>query len=134
MNRQLTFERSEVERLWNHTLQCTEWHLPYKGAGNDPNTKPEPALHWIKDQGTYLMSNGTPGLEIGCNASYATGLGADADWQTVRDICGGDDFCETIPGDAVRAWLQLAEQNNSTKLVLQFDDTSISLTVPKHPA
>lgn len=77
---------------------------------------------WVKDVGTYLGVWDEGALVDAAPAYTLTGLclddkvacvddGArfDAIWEATRDICGGDDFCETgieIPGVPAGAqWL-----------------------------
>lgn len=60
-----------------------------------------PALHFVKDQGAYLMSNGSPRLLNGPETAsskvvYAEGLGPECHPQDLCEACGGDDFVETI--------------------------------------
>ena len=64
-----------------------------------------PALMWVKDAGTYLMSNADP--RPGDDVVYAraeepTGPlldGGGEHYQLTADICGGDDFAEYIALD-----------------------------------
>ena len=66
-----------------------------------------PALHWAKDQGTYLMSNREastlpPVYALGHDPSDSN----SPDWyHRTSLICGGDDFVETIPLEDLRKYL-----------------------------
>ena len=69
----------------------------------DEETNGKPGLWLIKDSGIYLMSNGNPGLpdtETNHNrdsllkVAYAKGYGPLADYDTIRQAVGGDDFTE----------------------------------------
>jgi hypothetical protein len=62
-----------------------------------------PALMWVKDDGTYLMTNvkraegETPTIVRG-RADTVHGPVLDGDqWDLTREICGGDDFAEYLP-------------------------------------
>jgi DUF3085 family protein len=68
-----------------------------------------PALHFVKDEGIYLMSNGSPRDIIGPARDsdlgrsfvvYAKGFNPTADpdvWERSREAVGGDDFVESFP-------------------------------------
>lgn len=63
------------------------------------------AVFLVKDHGLYMMpENGMSGPKTGrvLTLSYAEGFNPDLaefdDWYyELRDVCGGDDFCETLP-------------------------------------
>ncbi|MFK3983083.1 hypothetical protein ACI2K4_22235 [Micromonospora sp. NPDC050397] len=63
-----------------------------------------PALLWVKDDGTYLMSNGIPGLpadptrpDAGHRIVYADGWGSGTRQELGHtDEIGGDDFVEHL--------------------------------------
>ncbi|GHB30914.1 MULTISPECIES: hypothetical protein [Streptomyces] len=65
----------------------------------DGDTGPYPALWWVSDDGTYLMSNGIPakGAEPDDDPRrlvHADGWGPGTDtWE----LLGGDDICEPYP-------------------------------------
>jgi len=89
---ELLFDLREVARLLAHAKTSPESRPLYDeetGAG----------LWWVKDSGTYIMSNGSPALPIGENVVYAEGYDADCDWDELQDICGGDDFGEFLGDD-----------------------------------
>ncbi len=73
---------------------------------------PVPALHWAKDQGTYLMSNREastlpPVYALGHDPSDSNSLGW---YHRTSLICGGDDFVETIPLEDLRDLLPKTHQ------------------------
>lgn len=87
----LRFDLKQVARLLAHAKTSTEHRTIYDevtGAG----------LWWIKDEGTYIMSNGLPALTEN-HVVYAEGFDADCDWDLLRDACGGDDFAEFLGDD-----------------------------------
>lgn len=61
----------------------------------------------VKDHGLYMMSEDggfDPKTQKRLTLSYAEGFDPDRaefdDWyENLREICGGDDFCETIESD-----------------------------------
>lgn len=83
--------------------------MPY-GIG-----KPEPGLLLVKDDGIYLMSNGTPHQEsfpeekTKVHVVYAHTFGPlqgdldsrSAQYDRIREAVGGDDFAEFVPLSAV---------------------------------
>jgi len=110
----LNFKLAAVAELIAHAASCTQ-HSPifadladptvkdgFKKPGDvDPKTVPARLL-LVKDTGVYLMSSGTPGIPHkaggeGQHVVYAEGLGPDADYDTIRDAVGGDDFVEGLP-------------------------------------
>ncbi len=111
---ELRFDLKGVARLLAHAKTSPESRPLYDeetGAG----------LWWIKDSGTYIMSNGSPALPIGENVVYAEGYDADCDWDDLRDACGGDDFAEFLGDDVCEmiarcdgadGWLVIIPQGN----------------------
>ena len=88
---ELLFDLREVSRLLAHSMSCREHRTIYgdvTGAG----------LWWIKDSGTYIMSNGIPVLTEN-HVVYAEGYDPSCDWDELRDVCGGDDFVEFLDND-----------------------------------
>lgn len=85
----LIFDLAEVSANLRHSMACTQWKQTYG------ETTQRVGLWWVKDEGTYLMSNGI-GEDTRPPVAYARGLGADADWDTVQEYCGGDDFAQFI--------------------------------------
>lgn len=92
---ELRFDLREVSRLLAHAKSAPESHTLYgevTGAG----------LWWIKDDGTYIMSNGKPNFRGSDERNvvvYAEGYESGCDWDDLRDACGGDDFCEFLGDD-----------------------------------
>ncbi|MFE7759721.1 hypothetical protein [Streptomyces sp. NPDC057429] len=94
----------------------------------DGDISPSPALWWVSDDGTYLMSNGIPA--DGAKADddprrkvHAEGWGPGTDtWE----LLGGDDICEPYPlceegsaedGDTFLGTLRSALAEGNTDLV-----------------
>lgn len=94
----LQFPLADVIELVAHALSCTEHIESYsQREAGEPGT---PALEWVKDDGTYLMSNGVPCLE-GRDGEinrvvYAEGWGSGTRHAVSRTEVGGDDFVEAI--------------------------------------
>lgn len=129
---ELRFPASAVVELLDHTEAATE----HRGIYGDT---PTPALLWAKDEGTYLLSSGlpempAPGNPARQNVVYAEGLGPDADWSLVQEVCGGDDFVEALRLDDcadVFAGLRAAAATDpSAMLVIELlDDDAMNLSV-----
>lgn len=125
--RLLEFNVSELAPIVDHAASATKQRQTFYEAEND--LTPAKGLFLVKDQGVYIMSNGTnPGdksmSELGLIA-YAKGCHPKVDegwWETAWDICGGDDFCEFIALD----WVQFA-MDAGTKLIIEMSDTEIRL-------
>lgn len=111
MPRTLYFPLAEVAALAEATLASTDWSDSFMDSEDGNRTGP--ALMWVKDDGTYLMSNAeprlakVPGLTDGHvvygRADSPRGTKVDGkDYDLARAICGGDDFAEylTIGPDA----------------------------------
>lgn len=139
MSGTLWFPLAPVTALAQATCVATA----HKASMVDEGAKPGPALWWVKDSGTYLMSNADPMLEGGvlyARAYCATGLlleppqmtdGQDWEdvWDTSRDICGGDDFCEPIAiTGALMAQLRAARNARHNWVVLTSTDDAFTLT------
>jgi len=106
----LTFDKSLLQELIDHAKSSTEWSMGYAAE-----SKPEPALFLVGDEGIYLMSNGKPGLPKDEEAATKQAAGEnffsqkvayanecnpekDGDWyDEKRRIFGGDDGAETLP-------------------------------------
>ncbi|MFE0437251.1 DUF3085 domain-containing protein [Streptomyces nigra] len=100
-----------------------------------------PRLWWVKDDGTYLMSNGQdPTGTRDDNGRlphvvHADGWGPGTD---ARSVLGGDDFRESLDlatpvfedGTTLLGMLREANTQDATRFVLKatFDDTSMELT------
>ena len=88
---ELLFDLKQVARLLAHAKTSPEHREVYgevTGAG----------LWWIKDDGTYLMSNGIPMLKEN-HVVYAKGYESGCDYDSLRSACGGDDFVEFLGDD-----------------------------------
>ncbi len=108
---ELWFPLSQVTVLAEHAMAAPEHSWPdYDRDKPDPVP---PALVWAKDQGTYLLSNGTPRLladpatpEGSSKVVYAVGYERYFDFSYTA--VGGDDFAE---------YISLTEQQNGTSLI-----------------
>lgn len=101
---------------WDDLVDATKWK-----AGATPNehgwvdskdidvSKIPARLDLVKDEGIYLMSNGSPRLlEEGAKRSkvvYGLGFGPDADYDTLVAAVGGDDFAIPLDAEEVRDML-----------------------------
>jgi len=95
----LRFDKKAVQKLIDHSEGSSE-HKPSFGQEDEV-----PAGLWlVKDNGIYLMSNGSDPWPNGKSViAYAQGYEPDADdsWDRCRDAVGGDDFCEFLGMDFV---------------------------------
>ena len=94
----LTFSHKDVIRCVEHALAA-----PNHSMGYGDNSKPRPALFFVKDDGIYVMSNGTPRDAVAppapkCFVAYAKGYDPATGnvWDKCRNAVGGDDFSENI--------------------------------------
>lgn len=87
-------------------------------------------LWWVKDEGTYIMSNGTS--ETRPPVTYAKGLGKDADRDLVESVCGGDDFVEFISYADLQSITQI-EKGRKGWLVISLTRSEMSITVEMSP-
>ncbi|WP_326581639.1 DUF3085 domain-containing protein (plasmid) [Actinacidiphila glaucinigra] len=89
----LQFPLKEILAAAEDAAAAPSHRLPYG------QTDPTPQLWWVKDDGTYLMSNRAYPQkeydrdEVLPNVVYAEGWGRGTD---PRSVLGGDDFCEPI--------------------------------------
>ncbi len=147
MPRELFFPLRPAIALAEHALAATD-HAPLFGQHDAGITNPPPALHWAKDDGTYLLSNGRPRPEGVLYARTADGLelgavdpAADPDrWALVRAeterICGGDDFVEGFDldtDDRLLDALRTALRDGFTHLVLVVSDDTVDLAFDRRP-
>ena len=136
MSGALWFPLAQVTALAQATCVATN----HRAMFDEPTG---PALWWVKDSGTYLMSNADPMLEGGVLYGRAYGPGgllleppADSDgpgwddvWDTSRGICGGDDFCEPIAiNGALMAQLRAARNARHNWVVLTASARRYTLT------
>ncbi|WP_455233589.1 DUF3085 domain-containing protein [Geopseudomonas aromaticivorans] len=149
----LSFPLAEVRRLAEHADQCKEhaptfsqhydrafWKNPaadlsneqvYVNKGEHLDLSKIPAGLWlVKDQGIYLISNGSPRLQAeGSDSSvvvHAKGYNpeCDEDWyDAARSAVGGDDFVEFIPLE----WIEHAEKAGKTALEIVMTETEMAL-------
>ena len=118
---EIIFDLEQVSRQIKHAMSCTEWQQTIG------ETDQRAGLWWVKDSGTYLMSNGINGAARP-EVAYAHGLDADADWGLVQDVCGGDDFAEYIGIDQMPSnigiWL-----NQKGTVHIRFDEFRLEFSI-----
>ena len=94
----LQFLLADVIELVARSLSSADHTEPYSQIeAGEPGV---PALGWVKDDGTYLMSNRVPRLEGRDGETnrvvYAEGWGSGTRSAVSRTEVGGDDFVEPI--------------------------------------
>lgn len=118
---EITFDLQQVAKQIRHAMSCTEWKQTYG------QTDERAGLWWVKDSGTYLMSNGINGAPRP-DVAYADDLGPDAEWDLVQQVCGGDDFAEFIGidemPDSIGLWLDRAGT-----VTIRFDETCLEFSI-----
>ena len=123
----LRFDLREVARLLAHAKTSPEALTLY---GEDTGA----GLWWIKDDGTYLMSNGSPRLvdSEGNNVIvYAKGYESGCDYDKLIDACGGDDFVEFL-GDDVNEMIARCDGSEGILEIIATDgEMAISVIRPK---
>ncbi|MEV0965516.1 DUF3085 domain-containing protein [Streptomyces sp. NPDC049910] len=131
----LLFPLAKVLAAAEHALAAPEHK---RGYGE---TEAAPRLWWVKDDGTYLMSNGQEPTDTRDadgrlpHVVHADGWGPGTD---ARSILGGDDFRESLDlttpvfedGTTLLGMLREAATNGATRFLLKaaFDDTYMDLT------
>ncbi|GAA2720583.1 MULTISPECIES: DUF3085 domain-containing protein [Streptomyces] len=130
----LVFPLAKVLAAAEHAAAADQHKLGYG------ETEAAPRLWWVKDDGTYLMSNGqdptdTPDDEYLPTVVHADGWGPGTD---ARSVLGGDDFRESIDlttpvfedGTTLLGMLREAHAEGATRFLLQvtFDDAYMELT------
>lgn len=131
----LVFPLDQALAAAEHATTATDHKLGYG------ETTSAPRLWWVKDQGTYLMSNGkTPADTRDASGRlphvvYADGWGPDTD---ARSILGGDDFRESLDlttplledGTTLLGMLREATATGGTRFLLKavFNDEYMDLT------
>ncbi len=136
----LRFNLSEIQPLVDHAAKA-KIHTPtfaqrYEEVEGQFVEKKKlevsPGLILVKDQGTYLLSNGA--LKEGETASnlglisYAEGTNPKTDpdwWDVSRELCGGDDFAEYLPLE----WFSEALEQGDQYLELLMTDDSIEMSL-----
>lgn len=88
----LKFNRDKVAAALIDAERATNWREPYGYEAGGPG------LLFVKDEGVYLMSNGTD-TSARETVTYAEGYNPKTDedvWEKSRDAVGGDDFAERL--------------------------------------
>lgn len=106
--RKLYFPLADVVRVAEATVAAPTHHV---ADWLNEGIAQEPALMWVKDDGTYLMSNAEPRPDDDVIYARTTPgprgqvLNGGGSYDLVRSICGGDDFAEylTLNGSLGRA-------------------------------
>lgn len=115
----LAFDLKAMKAQVAHARASVD-HRTYFGEATGP------ALWWVKDDGTYLMSNGS--VVTRPEVVYAEGLSNKDDcYDTLIDICGGDDFAEVF-GDDVMSLIENAPFVDGW-VVLTVDEGEVSIRV-----
>jgi hypothetical protein len=115
-------------------------------ADTEAGVETGPAIIWVKDAGTYLMSNAIPRSEliIYGRAHTPDGLllkqpddssdpGWDEVWHETRAICGGDDFAEYFKTQELLPAIRQALADDYTHLVIVVDENTLDLGFEKCP-
>jgi len=118
---EITFDLQQVAEQIRHAMSCTEWKQTYG------ETDERAGIWWVKDSGTYLMSNGINGAPRP-EVAYAHDLGPDADWDWVQDVCGGDDFAEFIGIDEMPSNMGIWLHQTGT-VTIRFDETRLEFSI-----
>lgn len=147
----LLFPLRPVIALAEHAVSATD-HRPTFTQHEEGITNPPPALLWVKDDGTYLSSNGLPRPEGVVYATTTDGLELRSVdpriqpelWAQIRAatelVCGGDDFVEgfdLLGDDALLDALRAAVRGDGfTLLELRVapDKVSLGFSGPPVPA
>lgn len=82
---QLKFPLQQVLEAAEQAVAATDHHMLHD------EIRPRPALWWVKDDGTYMMSNAVMPEDASAIVVYADGWGPGTD---ADDVLGGDDFGE----------------------------------------
>ncbi|MFF7115432.1 DUF3085 domain-containing protein [Streptomyces albogriseolus] len=131
----LVFPLAQVLAAAEHAAAADTHKLGYA------ETEAAPRLWWVKDDGTYLMSNGQdPNPTHDDNGRLPTVVHADGfgPGTDARSVLGGDDFRESIDlttpvfddGTTLLGMLRQAHTAGATRFMLKatFDDTYMDLT------
>lgn len=138
-NGKLFFDLAEAVRVGEATVQATEHGDSF--SDQQDGVKTGPALMWVKDAGTYLMSNAIPRPESDLIYGHAykhdgpllkqpddsSDEAWDDVWQITRMICGGDDFAEYFPLDELLPKMQETLADGFTHLVVDVSDDAIEI-------
>lgn len=107
-------------------------------AAHDPapyyGRKIDRSLYFVKDQGAYLMSAGSPGLidpdgKLPTSQLVQYAIGHDPntpeyDYDHTRFVCGGDDFGEPLEVE----FFEQAIAQGATKLEIRLSDNELALS------
>ncbi|MFE0778402.1 DUF3085 domain-containing protein [Streptomyces sp. NPDC058861] len=130
----LDFPLDKVLATAEHAAASDQHHPRYG------ESEAAPSLWWVKDDGTYLMSNGKDPIDTRdengrlSHVVHATGWGPGTD---ARSVLGGDDFRETLDlttplddGGTLLDMLRAAAAGGRTRFQLKatFDDHHMDLT------
>lgn len=139
----LYFDLPAVLRLAEHASAAPD-HLLSFSEREAGQTRGVPALEWVADQGTYLMSNGQPGLREQHAPRqnvvvFADGWGPDSDrYELGATEVGHDDFVEHFPladtDPTLVALLRAASAQGYQWFVLTVDTGHVEYRVSKTKA
>ncbi|GAA5605756.1 DUF3085 domain-containing protein [Streptomyces griseus] len=131
----LTFPLAPVLAAAEHAAAANEHKLGYA------ETHAAPRLWWVKDDGTYLMSNGQDPTDTRDDNGRLPHVVHADNWgpgTDARSILGGDDFRESIDlttpahedSTTLLGMLRQAATTGATRFLLTFafDDTHMELT------
>lgn len=134
--KKLYFPLAEVAALTEATRAATEHTDSWMDSEDGRTTGP--ALMWVKDDGTYLMSNVVraegemPTVIFGRAYSPDGPLVGSGAWDLAREMCGGDDFAEYLTvgaGDNMGDLILSAHRDGLRWFVLEVERESISIGV-----
>lgn len=130
MTTTLTFPIADVLANARHALDAPG-HKPTFIEREEGRT-PGPRLWWVKDDGTYLMSNGEGDRPP---VAYAEGYepGTPDLWDRTRDACGGDDFVEPLIDLTGSFGQELVAAGPNARLVLKVHETSATIELTEEP-
>jgi len=117
-----------IQQVADH-LRHSKSSDPHRATYGDESTAVA-GLWWVKDSGTYIMSNGTS--ETRPPVVYAKGLGEDADRDLVESVCGGDDFVEFISYADLESITQIAKGRKGY-LTITLTRSEMSIMVEMSP-
>lgn len=125
-----TFNTDDLQRSVVHATNSQEFNSGYETEHNTP------ALLFVKDEGIYLMSNGSPRDNLeGQEKSYVTyadGCNPTIDdhwWETARELVGGDDFVEVI--ELTQEVLALIGAHHRMHVTVNERTFEVSFSAPK---
>jgi hypothetical protein len=127
------FPLADVADLAAETLASGAWTGSWLDAEEGRETGP--SLMWVKDDGTYLMSNAKrpegelPRVIYGSASPDGPRLDG-AQWDLCSEICGGDDFAEYIElAGPVGKTLRAASANGLRWFVLDVHGDQFEMSV-----